>query len=132
MWIQNDCRNKVCVWNKSFYFNFSAGFKFYESSNDVILCPGNEDGFLPTQFFKRVVDRKTGKFEFIAKQLLCRQKKRKLDLLQLIFCINNNPIKCNPVYFDAIESWWFGSCWIWIDFSFSIDFLDLLWQTNRV
>jgi hypothetical protein len=28
-----------------------------------------------TQFFKRVVDRKTGKFEFIAKQLLCRQEK---------------------------------------------------------
>ena len=26
----------------------------------MILCPGNEDGLLPTHFFKRVVDRKTG------------------------------------------------------------------------
>ena len=31
-----------------------AGFKFYESSNGVILCPGNENGTLPIRFFKQV------------------------------------------------------------------------------
>ncbi|XP_020619032.1 tRNA 2'-phosphotransferase 1-like isoform X2 [Orbicella faveolata] len=33
----------------------SDGFKFYRSSNNVILCPGNEQGFLPPKYFERVV-----------------------------------------------------------------------------
>jgi RNA 2'-phosphotransferase, Tpt1 / KptA family len=32
----------------------AAGIKFYLSSNGVVLTPGNEQGFLDTQFFARV------------------------------------------------------------------------------
>ena len=40
---------------------FSAGFEFYESANGVILCPGDENGILPTSLFAKVVQRKKGK-----------------------------------------------------------------------
>ena len=43
------------------YFFFSAGFEFYESANGVILCPGDENGILPTSLFAKVVQRKKGK-----------------------------------------------------------------------
>lgn len=36
----------------------SDGFKFYRSANNVILCPGNEQGFLPPQYFEKVVQTK--------------------------------------------------------------------------
>ncbi|XP_071545703.1 tRNA 2'-phosphotransferase 1 isoform X2 [Panulirus ornatus] len=39
-----------------------AGFKFYKSVNNVILCPGNEDGYLPAEYFLKVVDRRTGEY----------------------------------------------------------------------
>ena len=44
-----------------FLFFFSAGFEFYESANGVILCPGDENGILPTSLFAKVVQRKKGK-----------------------------------------------------------------------
>ena len=44
-----------------FYDFFSAGFEFYESANGVILCPGDENGILPTSLFAKVVQRKKGK-----------------------------------------------------------------------
>ncbi len=31
-----------------------AGYKFFVSSNGVVLCPGDERGFLPITFFRRV------------------------------------------------------------------------------
>ncbi|XP_078350271.1 tRNA 2'-phosphotransferase 1-like isoform X3 [Oculina patagonica] len=37
------------------------GFKFYRSSNNVILCPGNEQGFLPPEYFERVVQTRPRK-----------------------------------------------------------------------
>jgi 2'-phosphotransferase len=37
-----------------------AGYKFQLSANDVILTAGNEDGFLPLEFFSRV-ERRVGK-----------------------------------------------------------------------
>lgn len=36
----------------------SDGFRFYRSANNVILCPGNEQGFLPPQYFEKVVQTK--------------------------------------------------------------------------
>lgn len=36
----------------------SDGFKFYQSANNVILCPGNEQGFLPPQYFEKVMQTK--------------------------------------------------------------------------
>ncbi|XP_045605908.1 tRNA 2'-phosphotransferase 1 isoform X2 [Procambarus clarkii] len=36
-----------------------AGFKFYRSANNVIMCSGNEGGYLPPEYFLKVVDRKT-------------------------------------------------------------------------
>lgn len=33
-------------------------YKFFKSANDVILCSGNEEGFLPTKYFKQVIQRK--------------------------------------------------------------------------
>ena len=32
----------------------SDGFKFYRSANDVVLCPGDDDGFLPPKYFSEV------------------------------------------------------------------------------
>ncbi|KAK4317607.1 hypothetical protein Pmani_011314 [Petrolisthes manimaculis] len=37
-----------------------AGFKFYKSANNVILCAGNDEGYLPSEYFLKVVDKKTG------------------------------------------------------------------------
>ena len=37
-----------------------AGYKFQLSANGVILTAGNEEGFLPPQFFSRV-ERRVGK-----------------------------------------------------------------------
>lgn len=39
----------------------AAGFKFFKSSNNVILCPGDKEGFLPPQYFHKVIEKKTGK-----------------------------------------------------------------------
>ena len=36
---------------------FADGFKFFLSANNVILCPGNEDGILPPKYFKAVYQR---------------------------------------------------------------------------
>ncbi|XP_076442329.1 tRNA 2'-phosphotransferase 1-like [Babylonia areolata] len=38
----------------------AGGLKFFRSANNVILCEGNEDGIISTQYFKRVINRKTG------------------------------------------------------------------------
>ena len=40
---------------------FPAGFEFFQSANGVILCAGDENGFLPTNLFTKVVHRKRGK-----------------------------------------------------------------------
>ncbi|RUS86582.1 hypothetical protein EGW08_005663 [Elysia chlorotica] len=39
----------------------SGGLKFFISSNNVILSPGNESGIIDPQFFEKVVDRKSGR-----------------------------------------------------------------------
>lgn len=45
-------------------FSFcSDGFKFYRSSNNVILCPGNEQGFLPPKYFEKVVQIRPSKYK---------------------------------------------------------------------
>jgi 2'-phosphotransferase len=31
------------------------GFEFYVSANNVVLCPGDEHGFLPPKYFRSVV-----------------------------------------------------------------------------
>ncbi|CAF4770423.1 unnamed protein product [Rotaria sp. Silwood1] len=33
------------------------GFKFFVSNNNVILCPGNENGFIPVRYFRLVENR---------------------------------------------------------------------------
>ena len=49
------------MYDDTLIFFFSAGFEFYESANGVILCPGDENGILPTSLFAKVVQRKKGK-----------------------------------------------------------------------
>ena len=44
------------------FFFYSDGFKFYWSANNVILCPGNEQGFLPPQYFEKVMQTKPSKY----------------------------------------------------------------------
>ena len=34
------------------------GFVFYRSANNVILCPGNENGMLPVKYFEKVIQCK--------------------------------------------------------------------------
>ncbi|XP_018017777.1 tRNA 2'-phosphotransferase 1-like isoform X2 [Hyalella azteca] len=36
------------------------GYKFFKSANNVILCPGDDRGFLPPSYFARVVNAKSG------------------------------------------------------------------------
>ncbi len=36
------------------------GYKFYRSANNVILCPGNEEGFLPPKYFTEVREFPSG------------------------------------------------------------------------
>ena len=40
---------------------YADGYKFYRSANNVILCLGNKDGFLSTQYFERVEEYPSGK-----------------------------------------------------------------------
>lgn len=35
------------------------GFKFYVSANGVILSPGNTNGYIPSKYFKKIVNAKT-------------------------------------------------------------------------
>ncbi|KAL3320609.1 tRNA 2'-phosphotransferase 1 [Cichlidogyrus casuarinus] len=35
------------------------GYQFFVSANNVILCPGDAQGFLPSRYFKSAIDRKT-------------------------------------------------------------------------
>jgi 2'-phosphotransferase len=35
----------------------NAGYEFFESSNGVILCPGDENGTLPSKFFNKVTPK---------------------------------------------------------------------------
>lgn len=37
------------------------GLNFYRSSNNVILCAGDENGFIDPQYFERVCEVHTGK-----------------------------------------------------------------------
>ena len=36
---------------------FFNGYEFFLSENKVVLCPGNEEGYLPLEFFKRVKNK---------------------------------------------------------------------------
>lgn len=36
------------------------GYEFFESANKVILCPGNALGYLPTEYFQKVVHKVKG------------------------------------------------------------------------
>lgn len=38
------------------------GIKLYESSNGVILSPGNQKGLIESKYFLKVLDAKTGEF----------------------------------------------------------------------
>lgn len=38
----------------------SSGLKFYKSSNEVILSPGDDNGFISTKHFLKVVNATTG------------------------------------------------------------------------
>ena len=37
-----------------------GGLKFFFSKNKVLLCPGNNDGMIPVEYFHSICDRKTG------------------------------------------------------------------------
>ena len=41
------------------------GFKFYRSANDVILCPGDENGLLPPKYFSEVRALPSGRIEVV-------------------------------------------------------------------
>ena len=44
-----------------FISTFSDGYKFYRSSNNVILTPGNSEGLLPPKYFAKVAQVKPKK-----------------------------------------------------------------------
>ena len=43
-----------------FSFSFLDGIEFVRSANNVILCAGDESGFLHPKYFDRVVDVSNG------------------------------------------------------------------------
>jgi len=49
----------LIYFNKIFhFFSLLDGLKFFISTNNVILSPGNEDGYIPTRYFRSVQNRK--------------------------------------------------------------------------
>lgn len=40
--------------------NIEDGIRFFRSVNNVILCPGDQEGFLKPEYFEKVVDLKKG------------------------------------------------------------------------
>lgn len=56
--MRNNCQVAIYVDVKKCVEN---GIKFYKSKNDVILSPGNDQGIIPAEYFKKVVDIKTKK-----------------------------------------------------------------------
>lgn len=66
------------------------GFKFYRSANNVILCPGNEQGFLPSCYFQRVVQTRPSKFCF--------------GFLKFFYFSYNNKIRRSSI--GKITSWY--------------------------
>lgn len=65
--------------NKLSYF--SDGFKFYRSSNNVILCPGNVDGFLPPCYFQRVMQTRPSKHF----QIFCSLNLAQCELMFIVY-----------------------------------------------
>ncbi len=49
-----------CLNSNLILFSFPAGFSFFESANKVILCPGDKSGFLPVEYFEKVLLVKGG------------------------------------------------------------------------
>ncbi len=55
--LRQDCQVAIYINLKK---ALEDGIKFYRSLNNVILCPGNESGFLMPKYFLRAYDLKEG------------------------------------------------------------------------
>ena len=56
--MRGDCDVKIYV---DLPAAVADGFAFFESANGVVLCAGDQRGFLPPRYFKRAVHRKRGR-----------------------------------------------------------------------
>ncbi len=55
-------KQKYSIHLSSYLFcSFADGIKFYRSENNVILTPGDDDGFLKPKYFIKVLDLTTSK-----------------------------------------------------------------------
>ena len=80
--MRNDCNVFIEI---NLIYAFFNGFEFFISKNNVILCSGNNEGFLPVEFFKKVSE-KNGKILFFCEyEILVRINKNKID----VFDVNN-------------------------------------------
>ena len=60
--MRNNCQIAIYIDIKLAIKN---GLRFFRSSNNVILCPGNENGYLEATFFSKVIDLKQGMSKFL-------------------------------------------------------------------
>ena len=84
--MRNNCNVFIEI---NLIYAFFNGFEFFISKNNVVLCPGNNEGFLPVEYFKKVSD-KNGKCLFFCEyEISVKIYKNKID-------VNDN----NNILFD--------------------------------
>jgi hypothetical protein len=75
--MRNNCNVFIEI---NLIYAFFNGFEFFISKNNVVLCPGNNEGFLPVEYFKKVSD-KNGKCLFFCEyEISVKIYKNKIDV----------------------------------------------------
>ena len=62
--MRGDCDVKIYV---DLAAAVADGLAFFESANGVVLCAGDQRGFLPPRYFRRAVHRKRGRIRNVCK-----------------------------------------------------------------
>ena len=81
--MRNNCNVFIEI---NLIYAFFNGFEFFISKNNVILCSGNNEGFLPVEYFKKVTDKNEKCLFFCEYEILVRISKNKINVCD----VNNN------------------------------------------
>jgi 2'-phosphotransferase len=81
--MRNNCNVFIEI---NLIYAFFNGFEFFISKNNVILCSGNNEGFLPVEYFKKVSDKNEKCLFFCEYEILVRISKNKINVCD----VNNN------------------------------------------
>ena len=75
--MRNNCNVFIEI---NLIYAFFNGFEFFISKNNVILCSGNNEGFLPVEYFKKVTDKNEKCLFFCEYEILVRISKNKINV----------------------------------------------------